>query len=229
MPQNEAENQSWQSYAIHIATWLQSGSALTFSAFLAMHLASPVAAVFGVDANTVLLLTREYYQTSLLEPALVFGSLGVHLLSGAVRRLLLVGRPKWKALSWHSVAGFALVPIVGGHVYTHRLFPFRLGLSPSLLSYQYTSYILHNNPISSWVTYGLISVIMSYHGTSGLRRILSSRTKAATLPRRSSARYGCVCLVSGLGLGLAALSREGAHVPMWLGKRYSEMLSQMYA
>lgn len=211
-------------FVLDLATRVQSISALSFSAFLAMHLAAPLAAALQLDANGVMLLTREYYQTSLLEPVLVWGSLGLHLLSSATRRILL-GPPKKP--SAHSLTGYLLVPLIAAHSVTHRIFPARRGLSPSLLSYSFVSYSLAAYPVLSWLSYGVLSILTGYHSITGLRKVLSGRRKAAVLPDNTwKASYAL--LLSGLGLGIANLASEGADVPIWLGKRYAELLREMY-
>ena len=214
--------------ALSLATRLQSASALSFFAFLALHLAAPLSAAFKLDASTTMLLTREYYQTSLLEPILVWGSLAVHVTSSITRRAF-QGPPK-KSSSLHSIAGFLLVPCVIGHALTHRILPARRGISPSLLSYQFVSYSLLVHPYTSWLGYGLLSVAASYHAAGGLKMILSGRRRAARLPDGNIAKVGYAAVVSGLGLGLFNLAKNGTEVPLWLCKRYAEVLqaSRLY-
>jgi len=210
---------------LRVVTQIQSASALGFTTFLVLHLAAPLGAAFGLDASGVMLLTREYYQTPPLEPLLVWGSLAAHVVSSTVRRILL-GVPRRPSLN--SLAGYLLVPMVLGHAWTHRIAPARLGVSPSLLSYQFVSYSMATHPLSSWAIYGSLSLAACYHTASGLRMILSGRRKAARLPDSNlcKATYGAV--VCGLGLGLVNLAGEGSEVPLWLGKRYAEVLKAAY-
>ncbi|KAG9284470.1 hypothetical protein G9A89_014074 [Geosiphon pyriformis] len=69
-------------------TIVQAGSAIVFSTFLVTHLSAAILANFGgVElANKALVLGRVYYQNSLLEPIIVFGSLWVHITSGVAKR-----------------------------------------------------------------------------------------------------------------------------------------------
>lgn len=211
---------------LHIANRVQSASAMGITAFLALHLAAPLGAAVGLDACGTMLLTREYYQTPWLEPFLVWGSLSAHIVSSLARRLIL-GIPRRRP-SLNSLAGYLLVPMVAVHAWTHRIAPARMGVSPSLLSYQFVSYSLSIHPISSWIIYGGLVLSACYHTASGLRTILSGRKKAARLPDSNvwRATYGSV--VCGLGLGLATLAGDWSEVPSWLGKRYLEVLQAAY-
>ncbi|CAD6574172.1 MAG: hypothetical protein CYPHOPRED_005313 [Cyphobasidiales sp. Tagirdzhanova-0007] len=211
---------------LNLATRVQSASALSFSAFLALHLAAPLAAALGADASGVMLLTREYYQTSLIEPILVWGSLAAHVLSGLTRRALLGS--KTKRFSLHSIAGFVLIPVALGHSFTHRILPARKGISPSLLSYQFVSYSLFVYPFTSWTGYGVLILAASYHATGGLRTILSGRKKAARLPDSNAGQAGYAAAVGALGLGLVNLAFEGKEVPLWLARRYAEVVKAAY-
>ncbi|PKI82605.1 hypothetical protein MVES_003380 [Malassezia vespertilionis] len=67
------------------ATLVQTGTALTLGSVFIVHLAAPVVAALGgaanIDwANQTLLLGREYYQNALLEPIVVYGAFGAHVL-----------------------------------------------------------------------------------------------------------------------------------------------------
>ncbi|KAK9894679.1 hypothetical protein P389DRAFT_133463, partial [Cystobasidium minutum MCA 4210] len=119
-----------------------------------------------------MLLTREYYQTPLLEPILVWGSLGAHIASSVVRRAIL-GIPKRPSL--HSATGWILVPLTLGHAITHRILPAWKGISPSLLSYQYVSHALVESPYTSMAIYGAMILAIVQHGIAGIRAIASGR------------------------------------------------------
>lgn len=225
---------------LRVATSIQSISAIGFSAFLAMHLAAPLASALGLDASNVMLLTREYYQTSLSEPILVWGSLVAHIASSIVRRVTInlrytssPSKEEGKARrppppSIHSLAGYALVPLVIGHSLSHRIIPARRGLSPSLLSYSYVSYALSEYRFTSWFSYLALSVLATYHAAGGIRMMASSRRRAARLPDTVAAKGGWAVLLGGLGVGIVRLASEAKDVPLWLGKRYAEVLRASY-
>ncbi|GAA5900475.1 uncharacterized protein JCM6883_002856 [Sporobolomyces salmoneus] len=95
---------------IPILRLTQSVSAVSFSIFSIIHLSAPLTALLPSRpkyitspenrANGFLLIGRELYQGEWSEPILVYGSLGLHVLSGVVNRglkvLQLRERRKWK-------------------------------------------------------------------------------------------------------------------------------------
>lgn len=210
---------------LKVSTRVQTVSAITFSGFLVLHFAAPIGAGLGLDASNIMLLTREYYQTPVLEPTLVWGSLGAHIASSVIRRALL-GVPKKPSL--HSVTGWLLVPMTLAHAFTHRILPAWKGISPSLLSYQYVSHALVESPYTSMVIYGTMVFAIVQHGIAGIRAIASGRRKAARLPEGGLAATGYAMLIGSVGLGLANLKKEGSEVPLWLAKRYLEVWDTVY-
>lgn len=218
-----SSNKSNKSRLLKLATQLQDISAVGFSAFLVLHLAAPIGAAIGLDASQIMLLTREYYQTDLLEPILVWGSLTAHVASGIARRAV-IGPPKKPSL--HSLTGFLLVPAVAAHAWIHRILPAKRGISPSFLSYQYVSFSLASYPITSWVAYTFLSLAGTYHAISGARAIASGRRKAARLPDGVAGQAGFAAVAGSLGLGLVNLASQD--VPLWLGKRYLDVLQEAH-
>lgn len=210
---------------LKLSTSVQTISAVTFSGFVVLHLAAPIGAGLGLDASGIMLLTREYYQTPLLEPIVVWGSLGAHIASSIVRRAIL-GVPKRPSL--HSVTGWLLVPMTLAHAFTHRLLPAWKGISPALLSYQYVSHALIESPIVSMAIYGTMALAIVHHGIAGARALVSGRRKTARLPEGGLAATGYAMLIGSLGLGLINLKKEGSEVPLWLAKRYMQVWDTVY-
>jgi succinate dehydrogenase/fumarate reductase cytochrome b subunit len=206
-------------------TRVQSISAYAFSGFLVLHLAAPVGAGLGLDADAIMLLTREYYQTPMLEPILVWGSLGAHIGSSILRRAL-IGIPKRPSL--HAITGWILVPMTLAHAFTHRILPASRGISPSLLSYQFVSHALYDTPITSLAIYSTLVLSALYHGIAGARALLSGRKKAAKLYEGGLPSTGYAMLIGTIGLGLVNLMKEGPDVPVWLAKRYTEVWDAVY-
>lgn len=215
----------FKSVLLKLSTRVQTISAITFSGFMVLHLAAPIGAGLGLDASGIMLLTREYYQTPLLEPVLVWGSLGAHIASSMIRRSIL-GIPKEPSL--HSATGWLLVPMTLAHAFTHRILPAWKGISPALLSYQYVSHALTESPIISMAIYGTMVLAIVQHGIAGARSLISGRRKAARLPEGGMAATGYAMLIGSLGLGLVNLKRDGSEVPMWLAKRYMEVWDTIY-
>ena len=220
MASNAGSNKSG---LLKLATRVQDISDIGFSAFLVLHLAAPIGAAVGLDASQIMLLTREYYQTDLLEPILVWGSLVAHIASSVARRAIL-GPPKNPSL--HSLTGFLLVPAVAAHAWIHRILPAKRGVSPTFLSYQFTSYSLAIYPITRWVAYAFLSLAGTYHAISGARAIVSGRRKVARLPAGIAGQAGFAAVAGSLGIGLVSLA--GQDVPLWLGKRYLEILQETH-
>lgn len=210
---------------LKLSTSVQTISAISFSGFLVLHLAAPIGAGLGLDASSIMFLTREYYQTPLLEPILVWGSLGAHVASSSVRRAIL-GVPRKPSL--HSATGWLLVPMTLAHAFTHRILPAWKGISPALLSYQYVSHALMESPFVSMAIYGTMVLAVVHHGIAGARALISGRRKAARLPQGGLAATGYAVLIGSLGLGLVNLKKEGSEVPLWLAKRYMEVWDTIY-
>ena len=77
------------------------------------------------------LLGRVYYQNALVEPVLVWGALGAHLVASAVRAALRPARRvtgkarRWDWAQWQRVAGYVLAPVLLAHVWANRVVPSR--------------------------------------------------------------------------------------------------------
>ncbi|KAJ9125610.1 hypothetical protein QFC22_000572 [Naganishia vaughanmartiniae] len=173
---------------LRLLAGVQNTSALAFSTFLAVHLASPVFATFGGGevANQVMLLGRAYYHP--LEPVLIYGSVSAHLAASLLRRLHMLKTTQFHrpALTLHHMTGYLLIPFLTLHVLTHRLIPSSSaqpinGLSPAELDYSFVSYGLRMWPVVSWTTYALLIVTGVSHGMSGLPKVFrwfTTRSKA---------------------------------------------------
>jgi hypothetical protein len=203
-----------------LLTRCQTVSAVSFGGFLFLHLAAPLAAIpYGEQgATSTMLIARELYQARAIEPALVYGSVLVHVTAGLGKRLL----RKSPAFSWHQIAGYALLPVVVGHVWNHRIWPAQLTLSPEFVNYSFVTHSLHQKPVRAWLGYLALIGMSAYHVTAGIRCLWARRRKQAVL--RGKAWQGTAAgLACSLGLGLARLAAEPA-IPGWLAKRYAVLL-----
>lgn len=148
--------------------------------FMVVHLTAPAAAAIGGEdtASQFMLLGRELYQTRLGEKALLASGVA-HVAASAAKRVLASHRQRWRLpslhslSSWHSVSGFALVPIVVLHTLKHRWWPAASDISPAFFNYGYVVRALQTRPWLSWLGYGSILLAGSYHWIAGLRKILS--------------------------------------------------------
>lgn len=248
---------------------VQRASAVTFQTFLVVHLSSPLAACLGGEqaASGFQVLGRVWYQTHpVKEAVVVWASLGVHVVSGVLKRMLRTGRrvkrrrelerraqqldvsppaaestsrrPHEKGLlsafagglNLHAWTGYLLVPLVLGHVLTHRIVPSRTAstsgggpISPSFLSYAFVSRNLVLNPISAWTGYLSLVVLATYHAATGARVIASGGRNKARLPD-ANAKVAWAAAVGAVGIGLVRLRLDGRDLPAFLVKQYDVVL-----
>lgn len=154
------------------------------------------------------LLGREYYQTVLSEPLLVWAPLAIHIGAATIKRSI-VGPPKKpsKLGSTGWLLATALIPV---HIVLHRLNPANatppvLSLGPSQLDYEFVKVGLAVWPIMNWTLYSTLVVSAMLHATEGVvvifrywgRRAGSADTQASTGPeakgrRQRSTRYAFV-------------------------------------
>lgn len=182
-------------------------------------------------------LSRVAYQHPLLEPLLIYSSVGVHLLSSILRRQLYPRSLCPKPTS-HSISGFLLTPLLVLHVAVHRILPSSSrppisSLSPSELDLSYVGYAVRSWPWSSAVTYGALTALAVWHVVGGLvlvGRSLGWGAKRAALfeekgntatkkSRRVSWRTSLTALVTTVSaVALFRLSRD-AFVSKAMGAR----------
>ncbi|KAI5451983.1 hypothetical protein NCC49_001282 [Naganishia albida] len=215
---------------LRLLTGIQNTSAIAFGTFLAVHLASPLvaAAAGGEAATNLMLLGRAYYHP--LEPALVYGSVSLHLIASLLRRIHLAAASKTFRPTIHHLSGYVLVPFLTLHVMTHRLIPSRPdppinALSPAELGYGFVSYGLRTWPRVSWTTYTLLIGTGLWHALAGAPRVLAwlrgvrtpppppptaptARKSRLVLPAAAAAAAAYVVLLSVLAAGLARLHHE---------------------
>ncbi|KAM0754102.1 hypothetical protein T439DRAFT_332519 [Meredithblackwellia eburnea MCA 4105] len=140
------------------------------------------------------------------------------------------------------ITGYLLIPITIGHASLHRLIPSssKLGLSPDLMSYAFTSYTLqHSNlaiRLKNAIPYTLLIGLGTYHALTGIRRLADPMAPPGLRPKRlrnedskvervtrQAWKGGFVGAVAVVGIGVARIAREGK-VAEWLGKRYDVLL-----
>ena len=226
---------------------------MVFSTFLLAHLSSPyLAVVKGLDgANRWLILGRAWYLP--LEPVVVWGALGLHLVSGLSKRLLSIrlkrpspdnelavrdpeadlkrkrglSRPLRVSWSLHAMTGYILIPLISHHAWTTRVVPRQLDMT-HLVEYSMVSYGLRKRPYA-YVQIPLYTLLISalfFHVSGGLRKILSGGRKSATIGVERF-RLGLAAALGGgglLGIGLTRIVLDGAkETPTWLLKKYEQV------
>lgn len=122
------------------------------------------------------LLGRVYYQGT-LEPVLVWGALGVHLLSSLSKRLLLLPSPsRWSLPSklpsptWHTLSASVLLPATLFHVLSTRVQPAQRGLSAAL-DHSFIARGFETYPAFSTLVYAGLIGAGAVHFVGGARRI----------------------------------------------------------
>ncbi|VVT54735.1 uncharacterized protein SAPINGB_P004225 [Magnusiomyces paraingens] len=213
---------------------IQRYSAYTFTGFLGLHLTSVVLApAFSYDAgNASLLFTNTIYQSPLVEPILVTGSLALHITSGIVLRIIKVLRSKrlyesyWTAISKPTLlayAGYAATPLVLGHFYVTRYLPLSILGDSSLISLDYVAHSIADHPAMAIGSMLTMLTLTLYHTVYGWRRWLNiyKRPKLLSGPG--------LFVVSGILLGVASLARLAAHGPAigWVASQYDKVLGKV--
>ncbi|KAJ3891318.1 hypothetical protein GG344DRAFT_47633 [Lentinula edodes] len=167
-------------------------SAPFITTFLLIHLSAPALANVGGSSlsSQVMLLGREYYQTSLAEPYLVLGPLAVHALSGVIRRALIIirGALPTTTLSFTAYTVLLLLPI---HLGIHRILPQTttppvLSLGPSELDYSFVQYGLQRWPARTWAMYAVLVGAAITHAVEGSRVLMGNFGLESSVKKPSS-------------------------------------------
>lgn len=144
-----------------------------------MHAASVmVAPLWSIEsAEYTLQFTAAIYQSSLVEPWLVYGSLGAHIASGLLLRAHKAYLSKkyydvWALPKFSPVAisGFALTPLLAGHIWSTRIAPQMVLGDSSLISLNYIAHFIHKYPVFSRISYFMLGFLTSYHVIWGFKK-----------------------------------------------------------
>lgn len=206
-------------------------SAYTFSAFSVIHflntgvapLLSPVSDL--TFANENLTAARALYQNSYLsEAVLVFGALGIHILSGTAIRLIRIGREyvwykhhaRFPSMSWNARTGYLIAPFVIGHVAANRWMPWKLDID---VTSSVVGHWIGRNPWIGWSFYGLFVSASAFHIANGAGQWLGWK-------KQTRSRVNAAVVV----LWLAGLVKVAAHgiVGGFKGKQYDAIERALY-
>jgi hypothetical protein len=165
------------------------------------------------------MITRDVYLP--LEPVLVYGSLGVHVTSALLKRLLIASRSSsriWIPRTSHILTGYALIALVLPHLASHRIFPSDPSppinsLSPSELGFDYVAWGLYVRPFTSALAYlaivgtgvwhasvGSMKIVSWIRRTAAKRRIEAVKGPETSVPTEQKASVSLSRRVSGKGL-----------------------------
>ncbi|KIM87382.1 hypothetical protein PILCRDRAFT_63587 [Piloderma croceum F 1598] len=200
----DSQGPSTRRKALSYLTAVSHGSSPFITTFLLIHLSAPVLANLGGSSlsSQVMLLGREYYQTSFGENYLLLTPLILHASSGIAKRLLsshptTSPRPVSSILSITAYGTLIFLPI---HFAIHRLYP----PDPSMLDYEFVKLGLHTWPVRSWLLYGGLVGCVLLHAAEGINIIGSTwagRVWARWKSRRSwrlAVTVGAVPILTGL-------------------------------
>ncbi|PCH38574.1 hypothetical protein WOLCODRAFT_136346 [Wolfiporia cocos MD-104 SS10] len=175
----------WRRIAVAVLTTLSHGTAPLITTFVLIHLAAPVLAIVGGSslASQTMLLGREYYQTALGEPFLLFAPLLLHPLTSTLRRVLAphLARPLPNSF---TLAGYAASFSIVGHVLANRVFPMDpappvLAVGPAELDFEFVKLAVQTWPVRTVVAYtGLVAAVV-WHATQGMAIMWNRYLRAA--------------------------------------------------
>jgi len=170
-----------------ILTKLAHGSAPFLSTFLVIHLSAPVLANLGGSSlsSQMMILGREYYQTSFGERFLFKLPFTIHVVSGIAKRLIALHRPPRPLKSLLSLSAYvSLLFFFPIHWHTHRAYPAIpsppiYAVGPSELDYEFVKVGIQTWPWTSWFLYGGLALGVAWHMAEGLNIIYSTWVKGS--------------------------------------------------
>jgi len=237
-------------------TRIQKYSSYAFTIFGTFHITNtsiiPLLTRSVSDSDSYLLLTRPYYQSLPFEPLLVTGAIGLHIASGLALRLFRRRQQvhrygaenfaerrsiRWPAVSWTSMTGYALAPLVIGHAFVNRAVPLMWEGGSANVGLEYVSHGFAKHPIISFVGFTALVTVGSWHFVSGwakwLNLLPTQLTKwSSDIQLRRKRRFylvnGVAAAVAGLWLagGLGVVGRGGESTG-WLAKEYDFLYSKI--
>lgn len=202
-------------------------------------------------AEKSLLLTRPYYQSFPLEQLLIFAPVVTHVFSGLSLRLYRrfqaakrygaethaerkqITKALWPKLTLTSTLGYALYPMMIGHVFMNRILPLKIHGDSSSVGLRYFSYGLKRHPILASTGYAMMVFVASFHFVGGAAKYLKLTREYVTeggdygMRRRQmrtrvvngiSALMGAVWAIGGLGVigrGIGAAPGSAWEIKQW--------------
>ncbi|PBP20202.1 N2,N2-dimethylguanosine tRNA methyltransferase [Diplocarpon rosae] len=240
--------------SVYYLTRLQKYSSYAFTVFASFHITNtsliPLITRSVPASESYLLLTRPYYQSFPLEPLLVILPIATHILSGLALRIhrrnanlarfggahlspserLRRGLKIWPKLSWSSLSGYALTPLVLGHAFVNRLLPWVYEGGSSSVGLGFVSHGFAKHPVAAWIGYaGLVGVgtghfvwgIVRWNGWVPVGSDKKAKRRWWTINAISS-------LVTALWMagGLGVVGRGGL-TEDWIGKGYDTLYAKV--
>lgn len=233
-----------------LVTRIQKYSSYAFLAFSSLHITNtsiiPLLTRSVSSSDSYLLLTRPYYQTLPLEPLLVTLPLLSHIVSGFLLRLhrrnqtlkrtgaahvsvaerLRRGLKVWPEVSWASLSGYLLVPLVYGHIAVNRIIPLVVEGGSSGVGLGFVAHGFARHPVLAWTSYSALLGTAVGHMVWGVVKWMGWGPRGSERERRSRrwSINGAVAVITGVWAagGLGVIARGGADEG-WVGKGYDEL------
>jgi Protein of unknown function (DUF1691) len=192
---------------------LQKYSTYPFALFVGLHLTNtsliPLLTNSLSSSDTLLLLTRPYYQSTALEPVVILIPLATHILAGtalrAHRRSVYARRHgaesraerrqvgRWPPMSAQSALGYLLLPLLAGHVLVNRAVPMWVEGGSSGVGLRYVAHGFGKHPIIATLGYTALVGIASWHFVGGMVTWLAGSWSSANIidkPGKETQRHG---------------------------------------
>jgi len=175
-------------------TRLQKYSSYVFTIYASFHITNtsiiPLITRSVPASETYLLLTRPYYHSFPFEPLLVTLPIATHILSGLAlrihRRNAIIARygashvsvsdrfkqrvRVWPPVSWSSMSGYILTPLVLSHAFTNRLVPYIYEGGSSSVGLGFVSHGFAKHPFLAWSSYTALIAVAAGHFVWGAAR-----------------------------------------------------------
>ncbi|KAK6357815.1 hypothetical protein TWF730_007173 [Orbilia blumenaviensis] len=211
----------------HYLVKTQQISSYIFTGFLGIHwFTTGIFPLFG-DAEATdssLLLSRVIYQNDVIEPCLVLGSVGAHIVSGVALRIIRrvkqynkYGRVIWfRDLGILQGSGYLLIPMVAIHFSIVRLLPLIRDGGSESIGIGFLAHGFVQLKYLSWFMYPALAIVGTFHVAQGWARWKG-------YPKNWKSRVVCLAtVVSGVWLtSVIRISRIGRAVGH-LGRHYDD-------
>lgn len=136
----------------------------------------------------------------------------------------------WPPISWTSIAGYVLTPLVLGHAYVNRFLPWYYEGGSSSVGLSFVSHGFAKHPAISYTTYAALIGVAVGHFVWGVARwqhwLPVGKDKKAK--RRWWTLHGISALVTGLWMagGFGVIARGGKAVG-WEARGYDQLLAKV--